>query len=120
MLILGHMPPWPLVQCETTCISNPMPFQSAQSCAELLAPIKIEPEGRPETGRPSLSYLALMVTVNELFAGLVSVPLKVAEPVTGMVPAAATVEPTVTTIVWPPPIVDALHVIVPEEPGAGP
>lgn len=79
-----------------------------------------ELEGRPETGRPSRSYLALMVTANELFAGLVSVPLNVAEPVTGMVPAAATVETTVTTIVWPPPIVEAVQVMVPEVPTAGP
>jgi len=71
-------------------------------------------------GRPSEFYLALMVTVNELFAGLVSVPLNSADPVTGIVPAAATFTFTTTVIVWPPPIVDALHVMVPEEPGAGP
>ena len=61
-----------------------------------------------------------MVTVNELFAGLVSVPLNNADPVTGIVPAAAMFTFTITIIVWPPPIVDALQVIVPEEPVAGP
>jgi len=118
MVILGHNAPLAIRPIRDSF--NPMPLNRFNHCSELLAQVKIEPEGRPETGRPSRSYLALMVTVNELFAGLVSVPLKVAEPVTGMVPAAATVEPTVTTIAWPPPIVDALHVIVPEEPGAGP
>ena len=33
------------------------------------------------------SYFALRVTVNELFAGLVSVPLKLATPVLGSEPA---------------------------------
>ena len=75
--------------------------------------------GRKLAG-PADSYFALMVTVNALFAGLVSMPLNVAEPVTGMVPAAATLETTVTTIVCPPPIVDAVQVMVPEEPGTGP
>ena len=79
-----------------------------------------KPEGRPENGRPSRSYLALMVTVNALFAGLVSVPLNSADPVTGIVPLAATLTFTITVMVCPPPMLAAEQVIVPEVPGAGP
>ena len=75
--------------------------------------------GRKLAG-PADAYLALMMTVNALFAALVSVPLNVAEPVTGMVPAEATLATTVTNIVCPPPMLDATQVIVPEVPGAGP
>lgn len=71
-------------------------------------------------GRPSEFYLALMVTVNELFAGLISVPANVAVPVTGMVPPAATDTFTITTMVCPPAMLGALQVIVPAVPGAGP
>lgn len=69
---------------------------------------------------PSDFYLALMFTVNELFAGLISVPASVAVPVTGMVPAAATDTFTITTMVCPPAMLGALQVIVPTVPGAGP
>ena len=43
----------------------------------------------PAAGRCCLycCYLALMVTVNTLFAGLLSVPLKVTEPVAAILPA---------------------------------
>src|SRR6185437_2810224 len=61
-----------------------------------------------------------MVTVNKLFAGLVSVPVRLAMPTTGMVPAAATDAFTITIMVWPPAIVGALQVTVPAVPGSGP
>ena len=63
--------------------------------------------------------MAFTVTVNELFAGLVSVPLSMADPVTGIVPAAVTATPTVTIIVWPPPRLAALQVTVPAMPPKG-
>jgi hypothetical protein len=62
-----------------------------------------------------------MVTVAELLRGFVSVPLKVAEPVNGSEPAAATVKFTVTCIVWLPARLDKLQVtVLPAVPGAGP
>lgn len=61
-----------------------------------------------------------MFTVNELFAGLVSVPLNVAEPVVEIVPACATVTETVTVIACPLPRLGAVQVTVPELPSAGP
>ena len=54
-----------------------------------------------------------MVTLVELFAGFVSVPEKVAEPVeVKPLPATVGVAITVTIAVWPPLIVPTLHVIV--------
>ena len=62
-----------------------------------------------------------MTTVAELFAGFVSVPLNVAEPVNGSEPAAATVKFKVTCIVWDPARLAKLQVTVPPAvPGAGP
>ena len=69
---------------------------------------------------PADAYLALMVTVNALFAGFVSVPMNSADPVTGIVPLPATFTFTITVIVCPPPMLAAEQVIVPEVPGAGP
>ena len=70
--------------------------------------------------QPADNYLALMVTVNALFAVLVSVPLNSAVPVTGIVPLAATLTFTITVMVCPVPMLVAEHVIVPDVPGAGP
>lgn len=75
----------------------------------------------PPAARPcSLCYLGLMVTVNELFAGFVSVPLKVATPVAAMEPACVTVTFMVTVIVEPGFNAERLQVTVPPAvPGAG-
>ena len=65
-------------------------------------------------------YLGLMVTVNELFAGFVSVPVKLATPVSAMEPACVAITLTVTVIVALPSRVEALQVTVPPAaPGAG-
>src|SRR5690348_2050839 len=69
--------------------------------------------------RPSC-YLGLMVTVNELFAGFVSVPVKLATPVSAMEPACVGITLIVTVIVEPPFKAEALQVTVPPAaPGAG-
>jgi len=61
-----------------------------------------------------------MVTVNELFAGFVSVPLKLATPVSAMEPAWVATTFTVTVIVEFPFNAERLHVTVPPAaPGAG-
>ena len=62
-----------------------------------------------------------MFTVNALFPGLVSVPLKLAEPVFAIEPVCFTVTLMLTTMVWPPGRVAVVHVTLPpSEPGAGP
>lgn len=61
-----------------------------------------------------------MVTVNELFAGFVSVPVKLATPVSAMEPACVAITLSVTVIVELPFSVEALQVTVPPAaPGAG-
>lgn len=77
--------------------------------------------GRPrQPAQCSLCYLGLMVTVNELFAGFVSVPLKLATPVSAMEPACVTVTFIVTVIVEPGFNAERLQVTVPPAvPGAG-
>src|SRR5262249_16114810 len=66
-------------------------------------------------------YFDLMVTVNELLFGLVSVPWNVAEPVVEMVAACVITQLMVTTMVWPPGNDLAEQVTVPPaEPEAGP
>lgn len=54
-----------------------------------------------------------MVTVNELFAGFVSEPPNVAEPVVEKVPACSGTKFTVTISVWPPGKLERLQVSVP-------
>ncbi len=65
------------------------------------------------------TYFALMVTVKVLFGVLVSLPLNEAWPVELKLPAPGTLKFTVTIMVCPPAMVDALHEMVPPLPGAG-
>lgn len=61
-----------------------------------------------------------MVTVNELFAVFVSVPVNVADPAVGMVPTTVGTKLTLTVMVCPPGRDAVRHVITPpNEPGAG-
>lgn len=66
-------------------------------------------------------YFTPIVTENELFAGLVSVPTKVADPVVVIVPVVLNPTFAVTTIVCPPARLDRLQeTFPPAVPGAGP
>lgn len=81
------------------------------------------PDGWLNSGSRSLLYrvyLGLMVTVNELFAGFESVPVKLATPVSAMEPACVAITLIVTVIVEPPFRVEVLQLTVPPAaPGAG-
>ncbi len=66
----------------------------------------------PRQASVDRAYLGEMVTVDELFAGFVSVPVNVAEPVVGKDPAVGpTLKFTVTIEVAPPATVPRLQVM---------
>ena len=88
-----------------------MPSPLCLKCPEFLISLRIScrtcsaqstkklPVGYRQLWAFNECYFALMTIVAELFAGFVSVPLNVAEPVNASEPAAATVKFKVTCIV---------------------